>query len=741
MEILAPAGNINNLITAINSGANAVYLGLTDFSARKSADNFTLNDLDFYVKYAKTLGVKVYLTVNTLIKNSELENFISTVKDAYLLGVDAFIVQDIFLGKYLKEQIPSICLHLSTQGGVSNLYGAKMAKEFGFSRVILARETEFEDIKEIAKIIETEVFVQGALCTSFSGHCYFSSFIGGLSGNRGYCKQPCRKKCSYYDKDKNIKLTDEYSLSLSDLLVGENILKLKEIGVKSLKIEGRMRSEDYIFSSVNYYKSILEGKNPDIYKEMLIKSYNRGDYTKGLAFSQDKNFISSKIQGHKGYYIGKIAKIISNKIILDSKHTFLEDDSFKIIRNGYEVGNATVKKINGKLDIYFKGDVKVLDSVYITKDNSIKNNYINLKKLSNIEVIVKAKLNEPLSLKVGDLEVLTTTVLEPSKNSPLSKQDLILNLNKTDIYPFSPTIKFEIFDNNLFILKSEINKTRAKLYNELFNRIIDIKCDYTVNNTFNFNLSQNNVGDTVILSTVSTLPKTVKNVIYSPSDYTKIDKEFFNCYKDKNVFLYLPPFASKKDLEIIDKVVSNFYGVYGDGYYSFLYAKEKGLKLFVGTGFNVFNIVALSKIIENDFIYNVVASKELSFNEINEFNFNFTTLNSSKVQIMDLIYCPFNKNCNNCKYSTNTVLKDEDGREFSLFRQKISSCQFKIYNMAGVYLKNLDKYSTIYDLTGENSDFIQEFFKRNDNQLKSQCFKHITKGNYLKGIKWLAIKP
>ena len=187
MEILAPAGNKENLIAAINGGANAVYLGLTDFSARKGADNFSLDDLKFAINYAKTFNVKVYLTVNTLIKNNEIKSFIDTIIKAYSLGVDAFILQDIFLGKYLKKLLPKINLHLSTQAGVCNVYGAKLAKKCGFSRVILARETTREDIKEIAKIIETEVFVQGALCTAFSGHCYFSSFVGGNSGKRILC--------------------------------------------------------------------------------------------------------------------------------------------------------------------------------------------------------------------------------------------------------------------------------------------------------------------------------------------------------------------------------------------------------------------------------------------------------------------------------------------------------------------------------------------------------------------------
>jgi putative protease len=197
VEILAPAGNAECFKAAVYAGANAIYIGLNEFSARKSAENFSIDNLEQYVSFAHLFDVKVYVAVNTLVKNSELPLFFEVISKAYEKGVDAFILQDMFLGKYIKEVLPEICLHLSTQAGVCNELGAVLAKEYGFDRVILARETRIEDMEKIAKIIETEAFVQGALCSSFSGHCYMSSFAGGMSGNRGFCKQPCRKKYVY----------------------------------------------------------------------------------------------------------------------------------------------------------------------------------------------------------------------------------------------------------------------------------------------------------------------------------------------------------------------------------------------------------------------------------------------------------------------------------------------------------------------------------------------------------------
>ena len=735
MEILAPAGNKENLISAINGGANAVYLGLTDFSARKSADNFTLEDLSYYISYAKTFNVKVYLTVNTLIKNSELDLFIDTVIKAYNLGVDAFILQDVFLGKYLKKLIPNICLHLSTQAGVCNVYGAKLAKEYGFSRVILARETKREDIKEIAKIIETEVFVQGALCTSLSGHCYFSSFIGGNSGNRGYCKQPCRKKYSYFDKNGN-KLTDGYSLSLADLNLSTKLKELKDLGVKSLKIEGRMRSKEYVYFASKYYSDLLKGINDKNSEVSLYKSYNRGDYTLGLGFYQDKNFISNDIQGHKGFFVSKIKKVFNGQLTPEKVISFNDGDSFKILRNNKEIGNAICTKKDNKLVILYKGDVKVGDELFITKDTSLVNFIIDRK--ADVNISVYLKVGEKLKLSSNGIEVYSDGVIDNAKSQPITKEDLIKNLQKTDIYPFNPIVNFECFDNNAFIVKSQLNALRSELYNKLFYRKNTILFDNIVDNEHYSNLKiiDYNKENSVIISTKCNISSDVKNVIYSPSDYNIDPTDFINYYHDKKVWLYIPPFASNNDLSIIDKILDKFYGVFIEGYWGLEYAKNKNLKVFVGTGLNIFNNIDVLGVNEYANVEHLTLSKELSSYEINDFKGNYNLLNCSNVQIMDLIYCPFNKNCNNCKYTDNSYLVDEEKRVFPIFRYKISDCKFKIYNVASVYSEKLNSYNQLYDLTTENTDFIEDFFKNHTNKDRSQSFNSLTVGNYNKGIKW-----
>lgn len=705
-EILAPIGSKNNLITAVSSGANAVYLGLKDFSARKTAENFSLEELKHACAYCKAFNVKVYLTVNTLVKDSELSEFLNVINQAYACGVDAFILQDLFLGKFIKENMPEITLHLSTQAGVCNEYGAIQAKKHGFSRVILARETKIEDIKKICNIIETEVFIHGALCTSFSGHCYFSSFIGGNSGNRGLCKQPCRKKYSYVVNGKTLKTG--YVLSLADLCSVNDLLKLKELGVKSFKIEGRLRSEEYLASAIALYKNKLNGKTISL--DNVKTAYNRGDYTRLLGFGQEKSFISSNIQGHKGLYYGKIVKVLQNELIID-KTGFNEGDSFKIIRNGLEVGSAIAvkSKTNAKLSLQYRGAVQNGDSLHITKSTTLLSS-LNLEKpLVDIEVTVNATLNNKLSLSCDGITVCSTEVLPEAKSAPATKEDVISSLVKTDIYPFKVAVKFENFDSNLFILKSMLNKLRAELYGKLFYRN-STKIPYNIAKYENI-LNRNQVAENrqaVITQTLNQNFENISDVIYAPLDYNHIEPSNID---NKRIWLYLPPFASTNDITVIDKVIDKFYGVYGDGYWALEYAKQNRLNFFAGCGFNLFNSLSVNKLIEEG-VTSYVVSKELSLAEIDKIGGNPFVLNGA-VEIMDLIYCPFSKNCKNCSIPNNFKLVDEENRQFDVIRYKISECRFKVFNNACLNLKH--NHSNIVDA------------RITTNQL--------TKGNYVKGIK------
>ncbi|MBQ2702076.1 MAG: U32 family peptidase, partial [Clostridia bacterium] len=371
LEILAPAGNAECAEAAINNGANAIYLGFSSFSARQSAENFDEAALSRTIASAHLRGVNVYVAMNTIVKDAEIEEFVKTLLSVWRLGADAIILQDLFLGKRIRDLYPEICLHASTQAGVCSVEGAEFAKECGFSRVILARETPISEIQKIAKIIETEVFVQGALCTCFSGQCYFSSFIGGNSGNRGRCKQPCRKTYSYNREGFE---ESAYALSLSDLSVGEEIEKYVAAGVTSFKIEGRMRRPEYVGAATRYYRLLLDGaqeKNLSSALSDLKRTYNRGNYTKGLAFSQDKRFLSPLVQGHMGEKVGVI-KVVNGKYAVESSFRPRTGDGFKILREGKEVGGAFFEKnIQRGFTVSSKVRLKNGDGVFVTTDQAV----------------------------------------------------------------------------------------------------------------------------------------------------------------------------------------------------------------------------------------------------------------------------------------------------------------------------------------------------------------------------------
>ncbi len=272
-EILAPVGGKEQLIAAVRSGANAIYLGAKKFNARRNAQNFEDAELCETVAYCHARNVKVHVTLNTLVMDSEIPDLIEEIKSVAEAGVDAVIVQDLGAAKLVREFCPTLEMHASTQMTVHNLAGVIEAKKLGFSRVVLSREVSFEEIKYIAanSDIELEAFIHGALCMSMSGCCYLSSVLGGRSGNRGLCAQPCRLDFKYKDKD--------HVLSLKDMSHVKYLKELAEAGVCSFKIEGRMKRPEYVAAAVGACRAVLEDKEPDM--ESLRAVFSRQGFTDG----------------------------------------------------------------------------------------------------------------------------------------------------------------------------------------------------------------------------------------------------------------------------------------------------------------------------------------------------------------------------------------------------------------------------------------------------------------------------
>ncbi|MDP2841265.1 MAG: peptidase U32 family protein, partial [Candidatus Methanoperedens sp.] len=318
-ELLAPVGSKEALIAAIDNGADAVYFGGKLFSARQYASNFTKEELEWAIDYAHVRGVKAYVTVNTLIKDSELEEACEYLQYLCNAGADAVIVQDLGVLRLLREQLPELPVHVSTQMTIHTVEGVKFLEEMGVKRVVLARELSLDEIKRIKSqtSMEIETFIHGALCFSYSGQCLLSSMIGGRSGNRGHCAQPCRKKYGMNG-------IEGYLLSPKDLNMSEHIPALVEAGIDSFKIEGRMKRHEYVAGVVRIYRKLIERyfEAPEIFfileseKYMLLQLFNRG-FTTGYFFGNPgSELMSRKYPYNLGTELGTVSGYDSRKKLL-----------------------------------------------------------------------------------------------------------------------------------------------------------------------------------------------------------------------------------------------------------------------------------------------------------------------------------------------------------------------------------------------------------------------------------------
>lgn len=285
IELLSPAGSPEAVIAAVQNGADAVYMGMGDFNARRGAKNFTDEEFEKALRYCRIRGCRVYVTLNTLVSDREMESAVASARLASSLGADGLIVQDLGLVKAIRQALPDIPIHASTQMSLHNLAGVEAAAEMGLTRAVLARELSLEQIKFITAnaSIETEIFVHGALCFCHSGQCYMSSLIGRRSGNRGMCAQPCRMQYSLGGR------MDDYPLSLKDNCLADRLQEIEEAGVACVKIEGRMKRPEYtgIVTGV-YSKAIKERRRPTPEEmELLESAFSRQGFTQGY-FNGDK---------------------------------------------------------------------------------------------------------------------------------------------------------------------------------------------------------------------------------------------------------------------------------------------------------------------------------------------------------------------------------------------------------------------------------------------------------------------
>ena len=673
-ELLAPAGDIACAKAALAAGADAIYLGLPAFSARAGAGNFALSEFSETVRLAHLLGTKVYVCLNTLVKDGETDAFFESALTAWNLGADALLIQDIFLGKELKRRYPSMVLHLSTQAGCCNVYGAELAKEYGFSRVVLARETPLGDIAAISAVIETEAFVQGALCSCFSGQCYFSSFAGNNSGNRGRCKQPCRK---LYSIDRAGFEERAYALSLSDLSVGERVRELLQAGVTSLKIEGRMRREEYVSAAVGYYRALLDGAEKSellAARSALARTFDRGDYTEGLAFGQE-NLLSRNVQGHIGERVG-VLEVKGGRYYC--RGSARKGDGFKILRGGKEAGGAVCVAADER-GFYLSSESRLRagDEVRITTDTALKEALLKKERRREVKLFLRFVAGEPPKMRCGAFE-MTGEPLARAERAPLSEEELKACFQKTDTLPFSVTFE-KVETEGAFLPKSALNALRRTFFQGLADFLAPAREELApVGGTAGLSPAPSQK-TAVIAERLEGLKADV--LIYKPRDYAAIDPAEVRKGEGEK-YLYLPPFFTAEDERALLPALAFFDGVYAEGSWGVKFAEKYQKKLFAGTGFNLTNRFAVMGA-KGAGAEHFALSKELSAREQGALAAEGAfVLTLGSVKVMDLCYCPFGRTCKTCDQRGEYRLTDEAGRSFPLRRYRTGGkyCRFEVYN-------------------------------------------------------------
>ncbi len=575
IELLSPAGTMESLKAAIHAGCDAVYLAGKFFGARSYAGNFDNDELKEAVTYAHLYGVKVYVTVNTIVYEREVKAFLKYIDFLVSIHVDALIIQDLGMMDFIRKIYPDLELHASTQMNVHNLEGVQFLEKIGVKRVVLARETNIETIKKIKKNtnIELEVFGHGALCISYSGNCYMSYFIGGRSGNRGTCAQCCRQDYDLLDNNKIIN-KNKYILSTKDLNTLYHISEFIESGIDSLKIEGRMKRPEYVYLVTSIYRKAIDSYynhqkfSPLEETKKLQKLFSR-DFTKGFLFNEEnKDFISSFRPNHKGTYLGKVIKVNKNSFDIKLEDDLSIKDGIRIIQNedvGFTI-TKMVKKEN-KVQKAYKGDIVTLYSKeQVTKDAKVykttdsiqieeMKEKINQKKRISISGKIILKRNEKVMLEISDgkrvIQLQSNKKVELSKNHPLTKDivyDKINSLGNT-IYEFKE-LKIDM-DNQIFFSLSDLKELRRKgidLLNqkrlerknvEKKDYFIDVK-DYPQEKNYNLYLS------------------TVKHNLDEKFNTIYVENDIYNIIKDQRKVKRLPRIMDEYRKE--DKVLVSELG-------------------------------------------------------------------------------------------------------------------------------------------------------------------------------------
>lgn len=608
MRIVAPAGNMERFYSAVNAGADEIYMGLKGFGARRNAENFTLEEFKQALDYAHERGARIFLTLNTLMKNVEIEFLYQNFKALYEHGLDAVIVQDLGYFRFLKENFPDIDYHGSTQMTVANHVEAEYLRKLGFKRVVLPREMSFEEIKKIRENteIELEIFVSGALCICYSGNCYMSSFIGGRSGNRGMCAQPCRKMYTSSEGDTG------YLLSPKDQLMGyEEIKKLKEIGINSIKIEGRMKEKNYVFEAVNYFKNLINGMKAE---ERVSSIFNRG-YSKGYFYEERDSVMNRNYPANMGKPIG----IISGKELTLEENIMLGDGIIYLSKDYETLGGDYINRIEKKnrkekFKTAEKGDRIILINApkgakYVFKNydkevnDDIESKLKNSSKKKEISMEFIGKEGEYPLLKVSAVnnqgkEIAVTikgdSLIEKAAKRGAEKENIIEKLSETGDTVFKVKECNVYIDNNIFIPLSLLKQLRRDVLEELRIKLVEShRRNLKTTEIFRIPVEKDEPKhcEVSVMVTNDTQEKIVREL-----GIKKIYRRGFDIARENNL----------EKIDLNSELAVNLYQV----------LKNKNKDVTVGWNLNVGNIYSLNEYSRIPNVKTIIITPELSFEQI-----------------------------------------------------------------------------------------------------------------------------
>ena len=799
-ELLSPAGSMESLKAGIQNGADAIYLGGSSFGARAAATNFDNDELIEAVKYAKLRDVNIFVTVNTSIKETEIEDLISYTDFLYKIGVDAIILSDIGIAEVLRKRYPNMELHASTQISAHSLNDVLELKQVGFDRVVIARELGIEEIKEICDNvdIDIEVFIHGAICVSYSGQCLMSSMLGDRSGNRGRCAQPCRQSYKLINKTtgKIINVNGNYLLSPKDLCSIENIEKILDTGVKSLKIEGRMKRPEYVAVVTSRYRKAIDNyinnkitTDKKTLKEDLEAIFNR-KFTSGYLMSKNgSDIINLDKPNNVGVKVGEVLSfnLKKNKLKIKLSGKLSKGDGInlgggnigRIIKDGEILDRGVagdiveidfIKNIKPKTPVYKTSDKQLVDNANKSFKEGIENKKINLKCEIFIKVGYKIKFN------LENIEIFSDEIIEKANNKEAEIDKIIERLSKTGGTPYNFIFNNIFVDKNAFIPVSVLNNLRRKAIEKYEEYRLDfsakriiypydnysyLKGEKVFNGKITLKVHNNSQLDTILEN--PNISEFVKE-IYT-EDFTLLEK-YYSKFKTLGIniiysalgvirneeYYVLEKYLSKINSDIFNKVQISTWGSK-----NFFKSKFGTKKFNIDTYFNIYNSYSL-KFFEKYFdAEDITISQEINKFEIKnlldkskEKNSNVDMIIYGHTRSMLTEYCAMgvltkdchkDRRCSECARS-DYILKDNENREFRLFQDIFCRTEIRNHltldlreNIKEIFELGIDRVRL--DFTYENSDMVYSILKECINFLKYQkIIKNSSafKGHYVNSV-------